>query len=161
VSANPEIHDVVVVGGCGRVGLPLAIAFATQGLTVHSYDLNDAVVKQVNDGTMPFDEPGADELLREALAAGRLRATTDPAAIENADAVVIVIGTPVDEHLNPDPNALPRALVSCNPYFRDGQLIVLKPALRETEGRWPRPRPLAGNRPRPAVRGPRANRRIG
>jgi UDP-N-acetyl-D-mannosaminuronic acid dehydrogenase len=126
VSDLPEIHEVVVVGGCGRVGLPLAIAFASQGLKVHAYDLNEAVVKQVNAGDMPFDEPGAPPVMQEALSAGRLVATSDPSVIATADAVIIVIGTPVDEHLNPDPNALPRALVDCNPYFRDGQLIVLR-----------------------------------
>jgi len=80
----------------------------------------------VNSGVMPFDEPGAPPVLADAIAAGRFTATTDPSVIAEADCVIIVIGTPVDEHLNPDPNALPRALTVCNEYFRDGQLIVLR-----------------------------------
>lgn len=48
-------RDVVIVGGCGRVGLPLAIAFAKEGLKVGAYDLNEETVKLVNDGVMPFD----------------------------------------------------------------------------------------------------------
>jgi UDP-N-acetyl-D-mannosaminuronic acid dehydrogenase len=40
--------------------------------------------------------------------------------------VVVVIGTPVDEHLNPDPASLPRALAACVPHLRDGQLVVLR-----------------------------------
>jgi UDP-N-acetyl-D-mannosaminuronic acid dehydrogenase len=43
-----------------------------------------------------------------------------------AENVVVVIGTPVDEHLNPDPQAIPRALATCANFFRDGQLMVLR-----------------------------------
>jgi UDP-N-acetyl-D-mannosaminuronic acid dehydrogenase len=42
------------------------------------------------------------------------------------DIVVVVIGTPIDEHLNPDPHAIPRALGPAAPYFRDGQLVILR-----------------------------------
>ncbi len=124
---TPEFErDVVIVGGCGRVGLPLAVAFAKEGLRVGAYDLDEVTVKTVNDGTMPFSEPGADEVLLEATRAGRLVASTDPAIVGTARSVIVVIGTPVDEHLNPDPNSLPRALSACFQYFRDGQLVVLR-----------------------------------
>lgn len=119
-------RDVVIVGGCGRVGLPLAVAFAQEGLRVAAYDLDAATVALVNDGLLPFAEPGADEPLKAAVDEGRLVATTDPAVVATARDVIVVIGTPVDEHLNPDPNSLPRALQACNDHFRDGQLIVLR-----------------------------------
>src|SRR3954451_10936481 len=119
-------RDVVIVGGCGHVGLPLAIAFADRGLNVGIYDLNESAVKIVESGQLPFQEDGAAEVLERALAAGRLSATTDPGIIANADAVVVVIGTPVDEHLNPDPHAVTRALKDATHHFRDGQLLVLR-----------------------------------
>jgi UDP-N-acetyl-D-mannosaminuronic acid dehydrogenase len=118
--------DVVVVGGCGHVGLPLAIALAERGASVLIYDISEPSVKLVNDGQLPFDEPGAQPLLDRAVAAGRLRASTDPAVVADAEHVVVVIGTPVDEHLNPDPQAIPRALALCMPWFRDGQLVTLR-----------------------------------
>jgi UDP-N-acetyl-D-mannosaminuronic acid dehydrogenase len=55
-----------------------------------------------------------------------LTATTDPCVISGGDCVVVVVGTPVDEHLNPDPDAVPRALKNVATHFRDGQLIVLR-----------------------------------
>ena len=129
-SDSPEpaefTHDVVVVGGGGHVGLPLAIAFADRGASVVIQDISEAAVQGVNEGRLPFLEPGAEPLLRKALAAGMLRASTDPAEVATAQHVVVVIGTPVDEHLNPDPKAIPRALAACAPYFRDGQLLVLR-----------------------------------
>jgi UDP-N-acetyl-D-mannosaminuronic acid dehydrogenase len=57
---------------------------------------------------------------------GRLRASSDPAVVGKAENVIVVIGTPVDEHLNPDPQAIPTALGVCSDYFRDGQLLILR-----------------------------------
>ncbi|WP_122816992.1 nucleotide sugar dehydrogenase [Nocardioides pantholopis] len=121
-----SIYDVVVVGGCGHVGLPLAIAFADRGLKVGIHDLNADAVKLVESGQMPFQEPSATEVLERVLAADRLSATTDASVIADADAVVVVIGTPVDEHLNPDPHTVARALRDATEHFRDGQLLVLR-----------------------------------
>lgn len=119
-------NDVVVVGGGGHVGLPLAIALASRGKRTVVYDVAESAVARVKSAEMPFIEPGADDVLRRVVSEGMLTATTDPAVVATAENVVVVIGTPVDEHLNPDPNAIPRALASCAPYFRDGQLLALR-----------------------------------
>jgi UDP-N-acetyl-D-mannosaminuronic acid dehydrogenase len=118
--------DVVVIGGGGHVGLPLAIAFADRGAKVAIYDVSQAAVDRVNAGQLPFDEPGAGPVLARVIAEGRLVASTDAAIVGDAEHVVVVIGTPVDEHLNPNQTAIPRALGGCAPYLRDGQLLVLR-----------------------------------
>ena len=124
---SPDFErDVVVLGGCGRVGLPLAVALAKEGRKVTAYDLSEPTVNSVNMGIMPFAEPGADQALRDAVETGLLTASTDPSVVASARDVIVVIGTPVDEHLNPDPSSLPKALAACYEYFRDGQLIVLR-----------------------------------
>src|SRR5690349_11260518 len=74
-------RDVVVIGGCGHVGLPLALAFADRGAKVGIYDVSESAVATVNAGRMPFAEPGADEVLHRALSAGRLEASADPAIV--------------------------------------------------------------------------------
>ena len=119
-------YDVVVVGGCGHVGLPLAVAFASRGLRVAIQDIDAGAVELVGSGELPFREDGAQEVLAAALAEGRLHVTTDPEVLGQAEAVVVVIGTPVDEHLNPDPRAVKKALVTSMSHFRDGQLLVLR-----------------------------------
>jgi UDP-N-acetyl-D-mannosaminuronic acid dehydrogenase len=124
--APPFRTDVVVLGGCGHVGLPLAIALADRGLSTVCYDVSDAAVKLVNDGELPFMEPDAQPILERTVASGRLRATTDPSVVADAERLIVVLGTPVDEHLNPDPSSIPRALDMCSQYFRDGQLLVLR-----------------------------------
>ena len=121
--------DVAVVGGAGHVGLPLSIAFAERGLTVAVYDLSERAVAAIAAGRLPFDEPGAAGVLRDVLDAGRLEATTDPAVLARADSVVVVIGTPIDKHLNPEALDVPRQVAELAPHLRDGQLLVLRSTL--------------------------------
>jgi UDP-N-acetyl-D-mannosaminuronic acid dehydrogenase len=122
---NPAL-DVVIVGGCGHVGLPLGLAFADRGLNVALYDVNDEAVAQVNNGESPIGEPGCIDVLRRVLEADRLHATTDADAVSNAENVVVVIGTPVDEHLNPDLNAVQVAIKDIAAHLVEGQLLVLR-----------------------------------
>jgi UDP-N-acetyl-D-mannosaminuronic acid dehydrogenase len=119
-------RDVVVIGGCGHVGLPLAIALADRGATVGVYDVSAEAVAAVNAAQMPFAEPHAALALERVLAEGRLEATADPAIVASAEHVIVVIGTPVDEHLNPDQSAIPRALDGCARHLSDGQLLILR-----------------------------------
>ena len=119
-------HDVVVVGGCGHVGLPLGLAFAESGLDVVLYDTNSDVVDVVNGGAMPFAEIGAPETLTRVLAAGRLRATTDATAIDRSEHIVVVVGTPVDRYLSPDVEAVARVITPLTVHLVDGHHVVLR-----------------------------------
>jgi UDP-N-acetyl-D-mannosaminuronic acid dehydrogenase len=110
------------------VGLPLGLAFAERGLLVALYDVNDDAVNEVASGRMPFAEDGAQVVLERVLAS-HLTVTTDPSVVSSAEHVVIVIGTPVDEHLNPDPNAVSSAIAKLLPHLVDGQLLVLRSTL--------------------------------
>ena len=119
-------YDVVVIGGAGHVGLPLAIAFASRGLKVCICDINEKSVATVLGGDLPFREDGAQSVLRQVLNDNSLTATTDDRVIGDAEHVVVVIGTPVDEHLNPDPHAVPKALRAGRHHLRSGQLVILR-----------------------------------
>jgi UDP-N-acetyl-D-mannosaminuronic acid dehydrogenase len=117
---------VAVVGGCGHVGLPLGLAFADAGLSVVLYDIDADAVEAVRSGKMPFFETGSEEVLARVLANGNLELTTDPTQVSEVDHVVVVIGTPVDEHLNPDPGAVVRAIELMADHLRDGQHLVMR-----------------------------------
>lgn len=118
--------NVTIIGGCGHVGLPLGLALADSGAHVTAYDISQASVDTVNSGTMPFREDGADEVLVRVRDRGTFAATTQASSVSKAEVVIVVIGTPVDEHLNPDPTAIRVALEDCIEYFQDGQLVVLR-----------------------------------
>jgi UDP-N-acetyl-D-mannosaminuronic acid dehydrogenase len=117
---------LAIVGGCGHVGLPLGLAFARQGCTVDLLDTSAERVAQVNAGGMPFHEDEAEELLGQTLRAGLLRATTDPAVLAGAGAVIVTIGTPVDEYLDPSVGEFDRSMSGLLEQIRPGQLLVLR-----------------------------------
>jgi UDP-N-acetyl-D-mannosaminuronic acid dehydrogenase len=118
-------QTITIVGGCGHVGLPLGLLFADRGAEVTLLDIDPRKVEQINGGTMPFIERGADSLLRRLI--GRsLTATLDDRCLSEADAVITVVGTPVDRHLNPNVNELYRSMDDVICSMKDGSLLVLR-----------------------------------
>lgn len=118
--------DVVVLGGGGHVGLPLSLALAQAGLRVGIYDTNQATVDRISSGEMPFLESGADQLLRDVLATGRLELGTRGEMIRRTTCLIVVIGTPVDEFLGPSMTIFEKAVDQISPYLRDGTLVVMR-----------------------------------
>jgi UDP-N-acetyl-D-mannosaminuronic acid dehydrogenase len=115
-----------VIGGAGHVGLPLALTFANAGLRTVIYDTNRPVLEKIAAGEMPFMETGGDELLRRVNASGTLELSAEPGPISECEFLVVIIGTPVDEHLNPNLTTIRRVLDQCRSFLRDGQTIILR-----------------------------------
>src|SRR5262249_32774954 len=111
-SGHPGQRRLAIVGGCGHVGLPLGLAFARQGFAVDLIDTSAERVALVNQGRMPFAEEGAAELLRDALGRGLVKATISADGLGGADAVIVTIGTPVDEFLDPSVSAFDQVVNS-------------------------------------------------
>jgi UDP-N-acetyl-D-mannosaminuronic acid dehydrogenase len=133
-------YDVVIVGGFGHVGLPLAISLADRGQTVCAFDIDEHARRLIVDGRMPFHEDGAEQALRRVLQSGNLTLSLDPNVLPQTDTVVVIIGTPVDRHLNPEFEQLREVIAGYLPYFRDGQLLVLRstvyPGITEKLRSW-------------------------
>jgi UDP-N-acetyl-D-mannosaminuronic acid dehydrogenase len=119
-------HDLCVIGGGGHVGLPFALICADSGLRTVIYDLDRRKVELIRSGTMPFQEEGADEILRKVLASGQLRVEDQPELMSQCRFLVMIIGTPVDEHLNPSFSAIDRALHAAHEHLRNGQVLILR-----------------------------------
>ena len=118
-------HKVSIVGGCGHVGLPLGIALATRSFDVTLIDINQQLVNLVNVGVMPFLEEGGEKALKDVLKKQLLRASTNPEALEDADVVVFVTGTPVDEHHNPKVGEVLKVIEQYLPMLGN-KLIILR-----------------------------------
>lgn len=121
--------DICIVGGCGHVGLPLGMAFADQGKDVVLYDINEVVVAKVNMAIVPFKENGAEPVLKRVIKNKKLLATNDPKVIAQAKTIVLVIGTPVDEHLNPKVDDIIDAIKEIEEYLDDDQLLIMRSTL--------------------------------
>ena len=118
--------DLVIVGGCGHVGLPFALTLVDSGFRVGINDIDEIKIAQVAAGHMPFRETGADALLAKTLATGRLELSADPAMLRRTRNVVLVIGTPIDEFMNPSVRIFDRVLDELTPHLQNGSLIILR-----------------------------------
>jgi len=131
-----ENADITVIGGGGHVGVPLVLAFAEAGLRVNVNDLNKTVLDTLQGGKLPFIEAGADGLLSKALANKRLVFTAAPDRISTKGPIIITIGTPVDEFLNPVRKVVQDCIDALLPSLADGQLVVLRSTVFPGTTEW-------------------------
>ncbi|MXR51172.1 nucleotide sugar dehydrogenase [Halovenus sp. WSH3] len=118
--------DVGIIGGGGHVGLPTGLVLAESGFSVTLIDTDAERLETIEDGVMPFTEEGGEEMLTSVLDAGRLSTTTDVEAIAECDVVMIVIGTPIDEHHNPEMENLLGVVDAMEPHLSEDQLVLLR-----------------------------------
>lgn len=132
--------DLCVVGGAGHIGLPFSLVFSDAGKKVVIYDINDDSVNQISQGIVPFMEKGAAPLLVKALKSKNLVLTNNPRVISQAKTVVITIGTPIDQFLNPVFKDIFDCFEQLFPFLSDDQLIILRstvyPGTTDRLERW-------------------------
>ncbi|HMB78902.1 MAG TPA: nucleotide sugar dehydrogenase [Vicinamibacterales bacterium] len=133
---NQTDTDICIVGGAGHVGLPLSLVFASKGKRVRIFDIDQRALDAIALGKMPFMEQGAQPLLEAVLKSGRLEMTSDPAAVAGAKTVLLTIGTPIDEFLNPTLRMIKQCVDMLLPHLSDGQLIVLRSTVYPTVTDW-------------------------
>lgn len=118
--------DLAIVGGLGHVGLPLGITFADAGMNVCLYDLNKEYAEIVKRGEMPFIEYGAEPVLRKALGSQALTVSSDPADLSKAKHIIVAIGTPVDEYLNPKTRQFLEIIAKLKKSLDSSQTIMVR-----------------------------------
>jgi len=120
------LPEITVIGGCGHVGLPLSIMLSNTGKKVCALDIDDSAISRINNGEVPFLDNDLDKYLAKVLKKDRFLASNDPQFIKESEVIIIIIGTPVDEHLNPEFVQLKELILRYSDYFKDGQLLVLR-----------------------------------
>lgn len=115
----------VAILGLGYVGLPLAVEFARSGFHVMGVDLSEAKVEAVNAGRS-YIKDVPDETLAALVKEGRLTATSDPAALKQADTISICVPTPLNQTRDPDLSYVISAADSIAAHFGPGKLVVLE-----------------------------------
>lgn len=116
----------VTVGifGLGYVGLPLALRFAGVGVRVLGFDIDPQKVEQLNDGRSYIER-----ILPESIATARQQgfaATTDFSRVDELDAMLICVPTPLNAYREPDLSFVENTLDAMLPYLREGQLLSLE-----------------------------------
>ena len=128
-------HDICVIGGCGHVGLPLALCFADKGQNVAVYDIDENAVSTVNSAKMPFLEEGCEKILEDRINKN-LVVSSNPSIITDSKNVIIVIGAPVDEFLNPDRVVFKNFIEDYYQYFTDNQTLILRSTVFPGTTEW-------------------------
>jgi UDP-N-acetyl-D-mannosaminuronic acid dehydrogenase len=127
-------YDVAIIG-TGRVGLPLSLAFADRGLRVLGVDHDPAILDAVRAGRMPFEEPGAPDVLTRVTAAGSITWSDCVADAAGAHHIVTTLGTPSFSHIEIDLSQIRSVLDELLPHLRAGQSLTLRSTIapRTTE----------------------------
>lgn len=109
--------------GLGYIGLPTAIIAAKHGIDIIGVDVNDSVVEMTNSGRLHIVEPGLEEMLKEVVVSGKLKAYSTP---QEADAFFIVVPTPFKGNHEPDISYVESATRMVLPYLRPGNIFVIE-----------------------------------
>jgi len=116
-------EKTVSVVGLGYIGLPTATMFASKGINVIGVDITNHIVDTLNQGRTHIVEPGLEEMVRGAVASGKLRAQLQP---QTADAFLLAVPTPFKGNYEPDLTYVEAAARSVAPVLQKGNLIVLE-----------------------------------
>ena len=125
---------ITVVGGAGHIGLPLSIVFANKGFNVSILDKNINAIEKAKKGIMPFKEKDGQRNLKKALK--NISFYTKPSEFISNSIVVITVGTPVDNFLNPDMSQIKDCVDGLVPYLKKGQLIILRSTVYPGTSEW-------------------------
>ncbi|KAF0135183.1 MAG: nucleotide sugar dehydrogenase [Candidatus Saganbacteria bacterium] len=119
-------YDICIVGGGGHVGLPLGLSFADKGMNVCLYDNSKERMEIIGKGTMPFIEYESEPILEKVLKNKKLVVSSDINSVSEARYVVIAIGTPVDEYLNPKTRDFLNLFSQLKKYLNKDQIIIIR-----------------------------------
>lgn len=115
----------VAVIGTGRVGLPLCLFVANAGYKVYGIDVNTDLISTLKSRKMPFIEEGGLTLLKKHLNK-KFIPTNDFSVSEKCQYIILTLGTPVDEGMNPSYDQINSALGSLRKYLNPGQTMILR-----------------------------------
>lgn len=123
--SNRQHNSTVAVIGIGRVGLPMALILADKGCVVYGIGRDEEKIKKINNGIMPFMEKGAASILKR-VKGSHFVATTDYSYVSRCDYIVLTLGTPIDENMNPVFSQINAAIESMKKYLKPGQTLILR-----------------------------------
>ena len=115
----------VAIIGCGYVGLPLALRFAEAGHKVTGFDTDPKKVQMLTAGKS-YIEHIQQTKIQQYVNSRHFTATTDFSRLEDTDAIIICVPTPLNEYREPDLSYVEETAKSIQPHLQKGQLVVLE-----------------------------------
>lgn len=117
--------SVIGIVGLGYVGLPLALRYADEGYHVMGFDIDQSKVDKINSGKS-YIEHIQSQSIEKAIKKGFLTATIDFKKIDEVDAIILCVPTPLNKYREPDLSYVLKTTEACIPYLRKGQVLSLE-----------------------------------
>lgn len=117
------MEQKICVIGLGYIGLPNAAIFAENGYSVIGVDINEQIVKQLNNGIVETEEEGLVDLVQQLVTDNKLRAETKP---QRADVFIVAVPTPHDENFTVNLDYVKQAIHSIVPVLEKGNLVIVE-----------------------------------
>jgi len=128
--------SVIVIGGAGHIGLPLSLCIANENFPISIYDINKENLKKIKEGIFPYKEEGGKNLLNKILKKKIFSISNHISEIKKKDIIIICIGTPIDEYMNPIHSIIKECIDHILPYLSKGQLIILRSSVSPNTTEW-------------------------
>ena len=129
-------NKIIIVGGCGHIGLPLAIMLSNVGYKVVAYDKNESVVKKVLSGNMPYYEEDGNSELQKAFKSNNLEVRSKLIEEDIGSDFILSIGTPVDEFLNPKFSEFEKTINEILNYLNEKSLVIIRSTVFPGTTEW-------------------------
>lgn len=124
MAQEQHLANLTIIG-VGRVGLPLALAFAQEGFKVYGLDIDEKKIETLKNKKMPFMEKDGQKLLEKHVGKNFLP-SIETSIIAECDYVILTLGTPVGENMTPVLDQIDTALEKAKPFLRENQTLILR-----------------------------------
>ena len=121
--------NISIIGGAGHVGFALGLIFSSKGFNVSLIDKDRANIKKINSGKIPFLEENSQKLLKTMIKKKRIYATNQLRKVIESKFIIVCIGTPINNKLNPNLRGFINFFYQLKKFLRKDQIIIIRSSI--------------------------------
>ena len=121
--------NISIIGGAGHVGFALGLIFSSKGFKVSLIDKHKLNIKRINSGKIPFLEENSQKLLKTMIKKKRIYATNQLRKVIESKFIIVCIGTPINNKLNPNLRDFINFLYQLKKFLKKDQIIIIRSSI--------------------------------
>ena len=122
-------NRICIIGGAGHIGTPLGVVLSSKGYNVILVDKNIKNIKKISQGQMPFMEKGCATLLKKMIYKKKIFATNKLNEVKKSKYIIVCIGTPVNNKLNPNLKNFINFFYSLRKYLVKNHIVIIRSSI--------------------------------